>query len=764
MRRSLAGESGSMVGLDYHGELVLAAYEPVALLSLGVVAKVDLAEIRSPFIQTGSMVVGVALVLIVGGTFLFVRLTGPMIRQLRESERRYRRIFNGAEIALWEQDASGVRSALRALRANGVVDLRTYLAGRSDEIRRLMQTVRVADANAATLQMLGIRSESELAEWFRARFIPQAKKLCADLLCAVWDGRKRFVAETNLPTAVRGERLRVILSMPIPETREAFRNIPVSMLDVSRDVLLRQREQELDLILASTGEGIFGMDVDGRCSFANRAAARMLGYRDGWELLGRDMHELMHHTRPDGTPHPRERCPVLVALGRDQAIDLREETLWRADGTSFPAEYRAYPMRRDGEVVGLVATFTDVSERKEHELQLAQAQKMELMGRLTGGIAHDFNNLLTIIMGNLRLLSDELSSSSDPELEALIADALSASRDGADLTQRLLAFARKQTLRPQRVDANAFIRKSRRFLSRLTGEDVDVKLCLEDGPLPVLVDPHQLHSALLNLTINSRDAMPEGGHIAIGSRRRRVEAGQTPEGVAPGDYVVLSVTDDGTGMSREKARRAVEPFFTTKAPSKGSGLGLSMVYGFARQSGGGVVIDSAPGAGTTVSLYLPQADRPVGPAEAPRDEAPWCAGGESVLIVEDEPRVRSFAARCLAAAGYEVICVADADEARQTLESGTVVDVLFTDIVMPGEMNGRALARWALEHTPGMKVLLTTGFSDELHYAGEGAESGLPVLEKPYTRRSLCGALSDVIRGTRAAQRRTPEPIAEATV
>jgi PAS domain S-box-containing protein len=750
-----------MVGLDYHGETVLAAYEPVDMLSLGVVAKVDLAEIRGPFIRAGGVVVGIALVLIAGGTVLFVRLTSPMIRELRESERRYRRIFNGTEIALWEQDASSVWAAFQTLRRGGVTDLRTHLAEHPGEVQSLMRDVRVTDANAATLRMLGIASQSSLADWFARCFLRQSADLCADLLCAIWNGRRRFVAETTVPTAVQGETLRIILSMPIPDTRDGLRNIPVSMLDVSSDVLLRQREQELDLILASTGEGIFGMDVDGRCTFANHAAARMLGYQDAGQFLGRDMHELMHHTRPDGTPHPRDRCPVLKALQYDQAVHRPEETLWRADGSSFPAEYRACPMRRDGRMVGTVATFVDITERKERELELLHAQKMEVLGQLTGGIAHDFNNLLTVILGNLRLLAEELPGNGDTELRELISDALSASQDGADLTQRLLSFARKQTLRPERIDVNALVRESRRFLTRITGDNIEVKLRLEPAALPILVDPQQLRSALLNLTINSRDAMPGGGQIVIETRRLHVSEGGAPDGVAPGDYVILSVTDTGVGMSRQDVRHAVEPFFTTKTPGKGSGLGLSMVYGFARQSGGGVVIRSTPRSGTTVSVYLPQTECPADESTAPRDEASSHARGETVLVVEDEPRVRTFADRSLSALGYRVLSAGSADEARRILRTGPAVDILFSDIVMPGDMNGRALARWAKRQRPGIRVLLTTGFSDELRDAGDDAGDSIPVLPKPYTSRTLCAALLDVRSGLRTGNQSAHAPAEE---
>jgi PAS domain S-box-containing protein len=594
MIRALEGRSGSMVGRDYHGQTVLAAYEPVAGLGLGVVAKVDLAEIRAPFIRTGAAVVGIAFVLIALGTVVFINVTNPIIAGLRE------------------------------------------------------------------------------------------------------------------------------------------------------------REQKLDLLLASTGEGIFGMDTEGRCTFANRSAIRLLGYEDHSDLMGRDMHELMHHTRPDGSPHPREDCPVMRSLRQDTAVHSDEETLWRGDGSSFPAEYRSYPMHLDGKLVGAVVTFVDITERKTRELELVHAQKMEVLGQLTGGIAHDFNNLLTIITGNLQLLTEDEHTAADPELEELIDDALSAANDGAAMTQRLLAFSRKQKLMPRPLDINAFVRESVSFLRRITGEDIQLELRLASGQLFTEVDRAQLHGALLNLAINSRDAMPDGGHLILETRHASADE-RSAEGRTSGRYVVISVTDSGSGMTTAETRRAFEPFYTRKQPGKGSGLGLSMVYGFVRQSGGEAVIRSTPESGTTVSLYLPETKAESIAAEsiaAESGEDPpvpsECAG--TILVVEDEPRVRRLIERSLLTMGYRVLLAGNAPQARALLEDRAVrPDVLLSDIVMPGDMDGRALARWAVTRQPNLRVLLTTGFSRERH---PGSADDWPVLGKPFGRRALANALENVLKAS----------------
>ena len=288
---------------------------------------------------------------------------------------------------------------------------------------------------------------------------------------------------------------------------------------------------------------------------------------------------------------------------------LEHELLWRADGTSFPAEYGCYPMLRDGVIVGAVFTFTDITERTKREAQLVQAQKLEVVGQLTGSVAHAFNNLLAIILTNLHVLKGELGKVVDADIAEVIEDAESAAQDGASLTRRLLTFARRHPLEAHRMDLDAFIQHTSRFLQRITGSNIELIVKPSGGPLPVRVDRQQIENALLNLAINARDAMPGGGTLTIEARRQSVgvEEASSHPGLSPGDYVVVSVSDTGVGMSPEAMQRAVEPFYTTKPVGKGSGLGLSSALAFAQQSGGDLSITSAPGQGTTVSIFLPKA-------------------------------------------------------------------------------------------------------------------------------------------------------------
>ncbi|MCP4283964.1 MAG: response regulator [Gammaproteobacteria bacterium] len=504
--------------------------------------------------------------------------------------------------------------------------------------------------------------------------------------------------------------------------------------------VLRMREEQLALILASTGEGIYGIDLDGSCTFANRACIEMLGYDIETNLLGQNMHELIHHTRSDGTPYPSEDCPIFQAFRLGKPVQMDNEVLWRADGSSFPAEYGSYPMQRVGEIVGAVVTIMDITERLGKEAQLLQAQKMEAVGRLTGGIAHDFNNLLTVILGNLQLLSEEVGGGAGEEIDELLEDAQSAARDGENITRRLLAVSRNQSLRPTPVNVNNLITDFGRLLQRTIGEDVELNISVGKNAVTALVDPGQLEGALLNLALNARDAMPNGGTLSIESRQMELGlegVNEHPE-LTTGEYVVVVVKDTGEGMTPETQARAMEPFFTTKEVGKGSGLGLSMVYGFAQQSGGSLHISSAPGAGTAMTLYLPevvsdlQEQSPVNSKRLPP------AGSGSILVVEDDPRVRKLAVRSLKRLGYAVQEAGSGVEAKKILQgdTGPTIDLLFTDLVMPGGMNGHELAAWAVDSLPGISVLLTTGFSKGID-KGADEPDAFPLIRKPYTEDSL---------------------------
>ena len=406
----------------------------------------------------------------------------------------------------------------------------------------------------------------------------------------------------------------------------------------------------------------------------------------------------------------------------------------------------------DGRTQRMAGVIHEITERKRGEAerlalatQLRESQKMEAIGELTGGIAHDFNNQLGVIMGNLALLQD--FGLDDPHAPKFIEAALSAAKHSTELTRSLLAFARRQPLRPEIVDIGDFIRKNVSLIDRTLGEDIQVRLDCQPGVMTALVDGAQLNACIINLANNARDAMPDGGTltIAVGCvHLDRDYAALRPE-VEAGDYVRIEVSDTGTGMTPEAVGKAFEPFFTTKEIGKGTGLGLSMVHGFVKQSSGHVEILSEVGRGTTVRIYLPRAvERRAAPAAGPAPSEPVALprGTETILMVEDNESVRKTGAAQLASLGYRVLEATQGWEALAILErSGEAIDLLFTDIVMPGGMDGHALARAAAVRRPHLKVLLTSGFPGRWSEPMGDRRSDLHLLSKPYSQDDLAKAI-----------------------
>jgi CheY-like chemotaxis protein len=373
---------------------------------------------------------------------------------------------------------------------------------------------------------------------------------------------------------------------------------------------------------------------------------------------------------------------------------------------------------------------------------------MEAVGQLTGGVAHDFNNLLGIIIGNLDIAVEQAAS--DPGLREIIVEALNGALRGAELTRRLLAFSRKQPLQPAVVDLNQGLPQIAGMLRRTLGEQVTVELHPDPALWPVRVDPAQLDEAILNLAINARDAMPKGGTVSIETHNVRLDhdyVAANPE-AAPGEYVQLSVSDTGSGMSAEVIERCFEPFFTTKGIEKGTGLGLSMVYGFVKQSGGHIKIYSEVGHGTTVKIYLPRSDADAsgrGRADAGND-AP-ASGSEVVLMVEDNKDLRVVTLKQLTDLGYRTLEAENARQALTILAAHPEIDLLFTDIVMPGGMTGTELAREAKRLYPKLKILLTSGYTARATANGFHDIEGLELLNKPFRKRDLAARLRSVLEG-----------------
>jgi len=376
-----------------------------------------------------------------------------------------------------------------------------------------------------------------------------------------------------------------------------------------------------------------------------------------------------------------------------------------------------------------------VREVEATEAQIRQAQKMEAVGQLTGGIAHDFNNILTVIVGTIEILSEALTDR--PHLAAIAKLIDEAAARGADLTQGLLAFARRQPLQPREVDVNALIIDSARLLRPTLGEQIEIDSMLADDVTHALVDPSQLATAILNLALNARDAMPNGGKLTFETRNVHLDesyASMNSE-VTPGNYVMVAVNDSGQGIPADLMDKVFEPFFTTKGLGKGSGLGLSMVYGFVKQSNGHIKIYSELGHGTTVKLYLPQATCSAEPG--PANVAPIEGGHETILIVEDDALVRTYVITQVQSLGYITLAACNATEALAILETAENIALLFTDVIMPGPMNGPQLAIEAQKRRPLLKILYTSGYTENAIVHHGRLDAGVRLLAKPYRKSDL---------------------------
>jgi signal transduction histidine kinase len=391
----------------------------------------------------------------------------------------------------------------------------------------------------------------------------------------------------------------------------------------------------------------------------------------------------------------------------------------------------------------------EMGKREQAEDALRQVQKMEAIGQLTGGIAHDFNNMLAIVLGNLDLAKRRLAKGVT-DVDQYLSGAQEGGKRAAALTQRLLAFARQQPLAPEPVDANRLVGGMSELLHRTLGEPVVIETVLTSGLWRVHADPNQLENAILNLAVNARDAMPEGGKLTIETLNAQLDdhyaAGHS--GVPAGHYVMLAVTDTGTGMSREVIDKAFDPFFTTKKSGLGTGLGLSQVYGFVKQSGGHVKIYSEAGEGTTIKIYLPRHFGAEPPPRAASDNStlPTNDGSVAVLVVEDEENVRRYSSDALRDLGYRVLEADSGEAALKIIDAERDIAVLFTDVVMPG-MNGRKLSEVALERRPSLKILFTTGYTRNAIVHNGMLDPGVNLLSKPFSLSELARKVADLVRG-----------------
>lgn len=607
---------------------------------------------------------------------------------------------------------------------------------------------KVVRANRAYFDMTGLSPEQVIGQDIEEIMHPQGEpEPCP--VCQARKVRKDALITMNAehPDNPTGRPIEVQVRMTRDQQGEVT-GILMGIHDLTlawdAEAAIRESAHQVHDLLESTAEAIYSLDLDGNCTLANRACAELLGYDSPDLLVGQKLHELIHHTHEDGRPYPEQECPIHGVTQEGKPSHRDNEIFWRRDGSSFPVEYWAYPIYREDKLVGTVATFFDISERKHTDQILRRTQKMDALGQLTGGIAHDFNNQLGVVSGYLDFLSEFIGKDEKPG--RWIENATKATNRCIDLTRQLLAFSRKQQTDLECIHLKNELEDIKDLIRRSVTPIIDVHFSIDDDIWPIMSSPGDLEDAILNLAINARDAMSEGGRLEIDAQNIHMQHEQLKEyEIAEGDYVQISIRDSGIGMSPEIQEHVFDPFYTTKDVGKGTGLGMAMVYGFVKRNAGYIQLTSELGEGTTVTIYLPAQLKDVehdntviADADLPQNN------GETILLVEDEEYLGNLADEILSDQGYRVINARDGIQAIGILSKNGDIDLIFSDIVMPGGISGFELARQAKTIKPDMKILLTSGYAyKDLEKTELGRATN--ILDKPYTKSQLLHAIDKAL-------------------
>jgi two-component system cell cycle sensor histidine kinase/response regulator CckA len=599
---------------------------------------------------------------------------------------------------------------------------------------------RIVHGNSSVCELLGYTQE-EIRELDVVDIChPDDRSRSRELLAALTSGEldrgetieKRYLRKSGEPVWVRRS---------VSTVRDANGELTCMVTQVNDVSARRESEERFRRLFESSPQGMAVVDESGRLLQSNAALGKILGC-DSSELVGLEFTEFTH---PDDSAADLELYTELME-GRRTHYELEKRFL-RPDGGLVWGHLTAFALPNPGGGPRLaIGVLSDITERRALEEQLRQSQRMEAIGQLAGGVAHDFNNLLTAVTSYCDIASDAIDADSDPALRVSVDGIRGAADRAADVTRQLLAFSRQQVLELKPLDLNAAVTDQAGLLRRLLGDHVHVRLALEPGLSAVTMDPGQLAQVVMNLAVNARDAMPDGGILTIETQSVDLESAPTMTGIVSGPHVLLAVSDTGCGMTPETRERIFEPFFTTKEPGKGTGLGLSTVLGIVEQSGGRVSVYSEPGIGTTFKVYMPRGGVAPAPERAPEagvatQDRP--VGSGVILLVEDNDAVRRPVARLLSDFGYDVVA-ADGPEEALRLAAGRRLDLLVTDVVMP-TMNGRQLAERLLADRSDLKVLYMSGYTDDAVIARGVIEPGTAFLQKPFGADQLAQKIRELL-------------------
>ncbi|MFT6094551.1 MAG: signal transduction histidine kinase/CheY-like chemotaxis protein [Pseudohongiellaceae bacterium] len=512
----------------------------------------------------------------------------------------------------------------------------------------------------------------------------------------------------------------------------------------NKDEQLEFAAQDRLLLLDAVGDGIFGVSNRGNITFINARALTMLRLKES-DLLHQSALRLISATSRESAANIEAYTAIILCFQEGVPVLNMKGYLTGLNGVELPVRFSCTPVLKNKAVVGSVVSFVDVTKQKEMESMLLQSQKMEAVGRLTGGVSHDFNNLLTVIMGNLQFLRKRLGH--DEKARALADKVMKAAKNGADLNNRLLSFSREQPLKSDVFYMGDFMTDMHEFIGRLLGENIVLSLELQEHDKVVSIDKTQLQNAILNLGVNAKDAMPNGGTftISLQSTWLNTSFSKTIQNPSSNEFIEIRFTDTGTGIPSNIQKQIFEPFFTTKDHNQGTGLGLSTVYGFIRQSGGNITLVSEEGAGATFIFYLPVShETPAAVKDSDTSEEAYAVSG-LVLVVEDDNNVREIAVKSLESSGFTVISAANADEGLALTRSHDEIKLVFSDVIMPGGMSGIDMAEKILGDRPMLPILLATGYTEQSSKDRLLDNDNVVIISKPYDIRTLPSLVSSMI-------------------